>query len=96
MELKIKWQETQTLEELINTCYFTNNNGVLRIGQEILVEDPINIKILHGLDCSVKLKSNIIDGVLKGLKKEVDNKVYLKPINTYCIKSEENKKYSFY
>lgn len=96
MELKIKWQETQALEELITKCYFTENNGVLRTGQEILVEDPINIKILRGLDCRVKVKSSIIDGVLKCLKKEIDDKVYLKPVNIYCVRSKENEKYSFY
>ncbi len=95
MVLKIKWDDASSIQNLIDKCYFDDNNGVLR-NKEILTinNEDVNYKILKGLDCTVKVSSSIIDGHLSCLKQEDGDTIKLKPISVYCV--NKNPRYSFY
>lgn len=98
-ELKIEFKENQTLENVIKTSYFEDNNGVL-VGKKASIpinqEDPLYIAF-KGLNNNIVriLNEEIIDGSMRCIVSE-DNpsEINLFPINNYCI--IQDKKYSFY
>lgn len=96
MNMQIKWDNSNEIEDLINHCYFENqNNGVL-INHSSIRIDPqdVNYKILKGLDCDVKLKNSVVSGTLRFKKIEHEDSIELRPMSIYCIKEKD--KYSFY
>ena len=82
-----------------NTTYFENgNNGKLK-GKEIPLviekEDPLFI-IFKGLNNSTTkiFNDEMIDGIMRCVIDETNERIQLFPINNYCIIEQE--KYSFY
>lgn len=86
------------LNNLIQKCYFENNNGKLNNKVESIVikkEDPTYI-MLKGLNnMTVRIHNdNLIEGTTRFVVDECEDYVKLIPCNIYCI--TENNKYSFY
>lgn len=97
-EMKIEINQEKELKELIEKCYFDDNNGKLRNKDnslKISKDDPIFI-MLKGLNnMTVRITNEkLIEGSSRFVVDENENEVNLLPCNIYCI--IENSKYSFY
>lgn len=98
-ELKIEFKDKDQLKSIIDQTYFDNgNNGKLK-GKlsplSIDKEDPLFI-VFKGLNnATTKIfNDDVIDGVLRCVVDENEERINLFPINNYCIIEQE--KYSFY
>lgn len=99
-EIKVEFNDTDTLKSLIEKSYFEEGFKGKILGKKhyltIEDEDDINYTIFKGLNnATVKLLNESVDGSIRFLVDETEGDIRLYPISTYCIK-EENEKYSFY
>jgi hypothetical protein len=101
-EIKVEFNNKKVLDELIQKAYFESNQNGKLAGQKNYIEltpevEDIVFTIVKGLhNATIKLSNNdIIDGSLRFIIEDIDDKVKLFPISMFCI-IDENKKYSFY
>jgi hypothetical protein len=98
-ELKIEFKDNDQLETVIQKSYFEDGTKGKLVGKKSFVtipsEDPISI-IFRGLNnMTVKLlNEEMIEGSMRCVVDEHQDKINLYPINNYCI--VEDTKYSFY
>lgn len=98
-EMKVEFSDKKQLKQLIDTCYFDDNNGRLRNTQNhltVLKSEPIYI-MLRGLNNMTVRVTNgqLIDGCSRFVIDESDDEVVkLFPCSIYCI--IDSGKYSFY
>lgn len=97
-EMKIKFEKSDELKEVIEKSYFEDNVGKLRGKKYHLVidnEDPIYL-ILKGLNnMTIRiLNDDLIDGCSRFVVDEHESYINLEPCSLYCIIDRD--KYSFY
>lgn len=98
-EMKIEFSDKKQLKQLIDQCYFDNNNGRLKNKDNCLTipkSEPIYI-MLRGLNnMTVRVTNNqLIDGCSRFVIDETDTEIVkLFPCSVYCIIDQG--KYSFY
>jgi hypothetical protein len=97
-ELKIEFDSSNGLKELIQKAYFEKNNMGKLMGKHKLEisKDDIVWTILNGMNnLPIKvLNPDIIDGSLRCMVDETNNIVSVIPTSIYCI--IEKGKYIFY
>ncbi len=98
-ELKIEFKDKSQLTKIIDETYFQDgNNGKLK-GKKVCLtidkEDPLFI-IFKGMNnATTKIfNDDLIDGIMRCVIDENNERIQLFPINNYCIVEQE--KYSFY
>lgn len=97
--MKIEFKDESQLKEVIEKSYFEEGNLGKLIGKKSFVtiekEDPLFIAFKGLNNMTVKLlNEKIIEGSMRCVIDESDNKINLYPINNFCI--VEQSKYSFY
>ncbi len=98
-ELRIEFKNTQELDQVIQSSYFEDGTLGKLVGKKSYVtipsDDPLFI-VFRGLNnLTVKLiNESMIDGSMRCVVDEHEDKINLFPINNYCI--VEDSKYSFY
>ena len=98
-EMKIEFNDKKQLKQLIESCYFENNNGVLRNDDNFLTiskNDPTYIMFRGLNNMTVRItNTQMIDGCSRFVIDESDDvDVKLYPCSIYCIIDQG--KYSFY
>lgn len=97
--MKIEFNDKKQLKQLIEKCYFDENNGKLKNSDNYLIiskTEPLYI-MLRGLNnMTVRItNTQIIDGCSRFVIDESDSEtVRLYPCSIYCIVDQG--KYSFY
>jgi len=99
-EIKVEFNNTDTLKSIIEKTYFEEGFKGKILGKKhyltIEDEDDVNYAIFKGLNnATVKLLNESIDGSIRVLVDETQGDIRLYPISIYCVK-DENEKYSFY
>lgn len=99
-EIKVEFNDTDTLKSLIEKSYFEEGFKGKILGKKhyltIEDEDDVNHTIFKGLNnATVKLVNESVDGSIRVLVDETQGDIRLYPISIYCVK-DENEKYSFY
>lgn len=99
-EVKIEIFDKELLLKTIEKTYPKENYGKIN-GKDnffVIKQTEENFSTFKGLDGSVVKISNqeIIDGTLRVIVKEIDNKLELYPISIYCIKDDEQGRFIFY
>jgi hypothetical protein len=98
--MRVIYDDTEGLTNLINEVYFGDNNGKIpeEFDQKLKLETSVLKTILSDLQgCEIKVENEIIDGSMKFETKEDGEDLYLVPISIYCVKKDEDKEiYSFY
>lgn len=97
--MKIEFSDKNQLKELIDNCYFNDNNGKLRNKDKYLTiskSDSIYIMFRGLNNMTVRItNSHLIDGCSRFVIDETDEQIVrLYPCSIYCI--IEQGKYSFY
>lgn len=98
-ELRIEFKQTEELKSTIDQSYFENGNNGKLVGKKahltIQKEDPLFI-VFKGLNnITAKLTNDdLIDGSMRCVVDENEDRIDLYPVNNYCIVDKE--KYSFY
>lgn len=99
-EIKVEFDDTQKLENLIQKTYFEDGfkGKILSKKHFISVGEDSNLyDVFKGLDnATVRLLNNSVDGSIRVLVDESEGEIRLYPISIYCVKEEENDRYSFY
>lgn len=98
-EMKIEFNDKKQLKQLIESCYFEDNNGVLRNDDNFLTiskSDPTYIMFRGLNNMTVRItNTQMIDGCSRFVIDESsDVEVKLYPCSIYCIIDQG--KYSFY
>jgi len=98
-EMKIEFSDKKQLKDLIDKCYFEDNNGRLRNKDGHLVinkKDPLYIMMKGLNNMTVRItNSQLIDGCSRFVIDETDPELCrLFPCSIYCIM--DSGKYSFY
>lgn len=98
-EMKIEYNDKKQLKQLIDNCYFVDNNGKLRNKENYLTiskSDPIYIMFRGLNNMTVRItNSQMIDGCSRFVIDETEEDfVKLYPCSIYCI--IDSGKYSFY
>lgn len=98
-EMKIEFNDKKQLKQLIESCYFEDNNGVLRNDDNFLTiskNDPTYIMFRGLNNMTVRItNAQMIDGCSRFVIDESDDvDVKLYPCSIYCIIDQG--KYSFY
>jgi hypothetical protein len=100
-ELKIDYNNSEILKELIQKTYFEGGQmGTLKGKKNsisVKTSDDVLHTILKGLDNStIKiLNEELIDGSFRFIVEEKNEEINLYPISIYCITLEDGR-YSFY
>jgi hypothetical protein len=98
-ELKIEFKEKEQLENTIQKSYFEDGTKGKLVGKKAYLtinqEDPLFI-VFRGLNnITAKLTNeDLIDGSLRCVVDETEDRINLYPVNNYCV--VEHEKYSFY
>lgn len=99
-EVKVEMAEKDLILNIIEKAYPRDNQGKINGKDNYMIVDEKNenFSIFKGLDGStVKITNQeIIDGTMRMMVEEVDNKVKLFPISIYCLKDENQGRYIFY
>lgn len=98
-EIKVDFNETETLTSLIEKTYFEEGlmGKIVSKKNFITIEstDEVNHELFKGLNnATIKMYNEAVDGSIRFLVDESDGDIKLYPISIYCIK--ENERYSFY
>lgn len=101
-EIKVEFDNNEILKNLIDKSYFEDGQMGRLAGQKNFIEvtpelDDIFFTVLKGLhNTTIKvINHDLIDGTLRFIVNEDNNKLKIYPISIFCI-VDENKKYSFY
>lgn len=99
-EVKVEMVQKEPILEVIEKAYPRENQGKINGKENFMIIDDSNenFSIFKGLNGSTVKISNqeIIDGTMRMIVEEVDNKVKLFPISIYCMKDENQGRYIFY
>jgi hypothetical protein len=98
-EMKVEFTDKKQLKQLIDACYFDDNNGKLRNKQECLTiskKDSIYIMFRGLNNMTVRItNTHLIEGCSRFVIDETDDFfVKLFPCSIYCVIDQG--KYSFY
>lgn len=98
-EIKIELSDILSIRDLIEKSYFEDGQFGKIVNNKFFLEikeTDINYDFFKGLNnVTVKISNDeIIDGFMRFIIDESDEKIKLYPISIYCIK--ENEKYIFY
>jgi hypothetical protein len=99
-ELRLKFDNDESLKDVIEKTYFDDdNNGKIRgYDNYFLIEKESDIyeQLIGSDNITVKFESdNLVEGFIKCLVKDYNGTIKSYPISIYCIKTE-NDMYSFY
>lgn len=101
-EIKIEFNNTEILNNIIQKCYFEDGQMGKLLGQSNFIEitneiDDILHTIVKGLNnATIKVTNNeIIEGSLRFIINEEDDTIKLFPISIFCV-IDNNNRYSFY
>jgi hypothetical protein len=98
-EIKIEFQDSKELEDIIKKCYFDNgNNGRLHNEKNFLSikkEDVLSTLFTGLSNSTIRITNDaMIDGIMRFVIEETKKEIKLYPCSIYCI--IEDGKYSFY